>query len=223
MARARRVKGIECKGSVIENARRIIEVRLDELLSFSEYVSDPANVTELHDLRIAAKRLRYTLELFRFALPKEVSALIDEIKEVQEHIGDMHDADVMIERVTEIIHADASARTTKLMEIATALDRGTVAQRRHRIRSVMTNTATPRDEAAFYTLIAHRAADRERSYRQFVDVWRRMEATDFRGRLRRSVGIDRPVQLAQPAIVRTAQVDDGLLGPHEQQIESGTT
>ena len=192
MAKARTVKNIQCKGTVIENARRIILVRLDELFSFSQYVSDPANVTELHDLRIAAKRLRYTLELFRFALPKEVNGLIDEIKEVQEQIGDMHDADVMIERVTEIVHADTTARTTRLMEIASAVDRGTVAQRHQRLRSSMTNRATPRDEIAFYTLIAFRADDRERAYRGFVDVWMRMEATDFRGRLRRCVGIDPP-------------------------------
>ncbi len=223
MAKARKVKGIQCKGSVIDNARRIIEVRLDELLSFSEYVSDPANVTELHDLRIAAKRLRYTLELFRFALPKEVSALIEEIKEVQERIGDMHDADVMIERVTEVIHMDVTARTAKLMEIASTVERGTVAQRHQRIRSAMTNKVTPRDEVAFYTLIAHRAGDRERSYRQFVDVWRRMEATDFRGRLRRCAGIDQPNQPVQPTDAQTDRSDRDVLGLDEQQIEPRTT
>ena len=46
----------------------------------------------LHQLRIAAKRLRYTLEFFREILPTEVEALIDRIKELQEHLGNLQDA-----------------------------------------------------------------------------------------------------------------------------------
>ncbi|HUG14370.1 MAG TPA: CHAD domain-containing protein [Thermomicrobiales bacterium] len=191
MAKARRIKAIDCEKPALDNAREIVKVRLNELLSFGPYVSDPANVTELHDLRIAAKRLRYTLELFRFALPSDVNGLIDEVKEIQEHIGDMHDADVMIERITEQLRRDASARLDRLLEIASAIDRGTVAQRHQRIRSALTNRTTPRDEVALLTLIAHRADDRERAYHQFVATWRRMEASEFPRRLKQCVGIER--------------------------------
>jgi hypothetical protein len=198
VAKARRVKGIDCDETVARNARRIIAVRLDELLSFSPYVDDPANVTELHDLRIAAKRLRYTLELFRFAFPSGLPNLIDEVKEIQEHIGAMHDADVMIERVVEQVSADATARTVRLIEIASAVERGTIAQRHQRIRSAMSNRSTPRDEVAYYTLIAHRADDRDRSYRAFHETWTELMRSDFPGRLRRMTGID-PALEPEPA------------------------
>lgn len=210
MAKARTVKGIDCRDSVDANARRIITVRLKELLSYSQYVSDPVNVVELHDLRIAAKRLRYTLELFRFAFPSEIGGLIDEIKQVQEHIGNMHDADVMIERIREVLLEDVASRSERLLDIASAVERGTVAQRHQRLRSAMTNRTTPRDEVAFYTLIAHRAEDRDRSYAEFVRVWQNMIDSDFGGRLRRCVGID--PRLVPPAPEpTTAELD--LAGP----------
>jgi hypothetical protein len=192
VARAKKVKGLNCHAPVAANARKIINVRLNEMLSFSQYVDDPANVTELHDLRIAAKRLRYSLELFRFAFPKEIGGLINEVKEIQEHIGDMHDADVMIERVREVLLEDSLARSQRLLEIASAVGRGTVAQRHQRIKSAMTNRTTPRDEVAYYTLIAHRAEGRDAAYARFVQTWKCMEASDFPGRLRRCVGLETP-------------------------------
>jgi hypothetical protein len=198
VAKARRVKAIDCRKPAIDNAREIVKVRLNEMLSYAPYVSDPSYVTELHDLRIAAKRLRYTLELFRFAFPSEVNGMIDEVKEIQEHIGDMHDADVMIERMTEILISDAAARHERLLEIASAVERGTVAQRHQRIRSAMTSRTTPRDEVALYTLIAHRADDRDRAYADFVTTWRRMEASDFPRRLRVCIGIDPPPAVELP-------------------------
>jgi hypothetical protein len=190
VVKARKVKRLDCDAPVVENARRIIAVRLDEMLAFGEFVHDPANVTEIHNLRIAAKRLRYTLELFRFAFPSKVGELIDEVKEIQEHIGEMHDADVMRARVLETLNRDATLRTIRLVEIASATDRGTIAQRHQRLRSAMTNKSVPRDEVALLTLVAHRADDEHAAYRRFLAAWSAMQETDFPGRLRRLIGID---------------------------------
>ena len=61
--KARKVKGLEPTATLADNAERIVHVRLDELCSFVPQALDPAEVTALHDMRIAAKRLRYILEL----------------------------------------------------------------------------------------------------------------------------------------------------------------
>ena len=53
-----------------------------------------ADVTTLHDLRIAAKWLRYTIEFVREALGSESSPLIERVVALQDHLGWMHDADV---------------------------------------------------------------------------------------------------------------------------------
>lgn len=154
------------------------------MLAFAPWVDDPANVEEIHNLRIAAKRLRYSLELFRFALPSGTNSLINEVKEIQEHIGDLHDADVMIERMISISRDNAEQRTQKLLDIAMNRERGTVAQRQQRIRSSTTSPRGQRDDAALFTLVAFRSEDRILAYEAFITAWRRMMDSDFEGRLR---------------------------------------
>ena len=53
-----------------------------------------ADVTTLHDLRIAAKWLRYTLEFVREALGRDVGPVIEKVVALQDHLGWLHDADV---------------------------------------------------------------------------------------------------------------------------------
>jgi CHAD domain-containing protein len=53
-----------------------------------------ADVETLHDLRIAAKWLRYTLEFVREALGPEVAPLVARVTAMQDHLGYLHDADV---------------------------------------------------------------------------------------------------------------------------------
>jgi len=53
-----------------------------------------ADVTTLHDLRIAAKWLRYTLEFVREALGPEAGPVIERVVALQDHLGWLHDADV---------------------------------------------------------------------------------------------------------------------------------
>jgi CHAD domain-containing protein len=54
-----------------------------------------ADVETLHELRIAGKWLRYTLEFVREALGPESANLIARITAMQDHLGELHDADVM--------------------------------------------------------------------------------------------------------------------------------
>ena len=194
VAKAKRVRGIRCSASSAHNARLVIQTRLDEMVAFAPWVDDPANVEEIHNLRIAAKRLRYSLELFRFALPSATGGLINEVKEIQEHVGDLHDADVMIEHVLEVIAGDAQRRSARLLGIASSVDRGTIAQRHQRLKSAAGAVSTPRDDVAFFTLIAHRAEDRDRAYEKFLTAWRRLLESDFPTRV--TTVLDEAVALA---------------------------
>lgn len=213
MAKARKIKGLDRNAPVIENATRIIAVRLDELYQFAPYVEDPENIEEIHNLRIAAKRLRYTLEMFRFAFPKGLKALIDEVKAIQSAIGDMRDADIMIETVQGLLAGRAAARAERLMDIATAAERGTLAQRKQRIGEALAAPTVLRDDVAYYTLIAHKSDVSRQSYQEFLAAWRAMEATDFYGRLRRFVGIDPP----EPEV---APIDAGEDIVTDEQVRS---
>jgi CHAD domain-containing protein len=53
-----------------------------------------ADVETLHDLRIAAKWLRYTMEFVREALGPETNDLVARVVALQDHLGMLHDADV---------------------------------------------------------------------------------------------------------------------------------
>jgi CHAD domain-containing protein len=53
-----------------------------------------ADVETLHDLRIAAKWLRYTMEFVREALGPETNDLVARVVALQDHLGLLHDADV---------------------------------------------------------------------------------------------------------------------------------
>ena len=68
-----------------------------------------ADIETIHQLRIAGKWLRYTLEFFREALGPEVDQLIPRVVVLQDHLGWLHDADVTIALTREFLVANAGS------------------------------------------------------------------------------------------------------------------
>ena len=61
--------------------------------AFDEWIIRPDTpLVRFHQLRIAFKGLRYTLEFFHQVLGSEVKSLIQDIKVMQDHLGDLQDA-----------------------------------------------------------------------------------------------------------------------------------
>ena len=77
--------------STYENAHNHIVARLDELLKLGRFVHDQSAVTKHHELRIAAKRLRYTMEIFSTIYGDELRDQIALMKKFQDLLGEMHD------------------------------------------------------------------------------------------------------------------------------------
>lgn len=96
MAKARELRKLDCQASTGQNARYIARTRLEEVYEWGQYVDTPYSSKELHSLRIAAKRLRYTLEMFEDILPETSGAIIDELSQLQDELGLLHDSDVLI-------------------------------------------------------------------------------------------------------------------------------
>lgn len=99
MSKAWPVAGIDPAGTLAENARAILAVRTGEFFSYAGIVDREDAVEELHALRIAAKRLRYTLELFRDVFTARGERLIDIVKAMQEELGEVHDHDVRLDLI----------------------------------------------------------------------------------------------------------------------------
>jgi CHAD domain-containing protein len=58
-----------------------------------------ASVAQLHTLRIEFKKFRYTLEYFKEILGESTADMIRELKQYQDHLGELHDADVACQLV----------------------------------------------------------------------------------------------------------------------------
>ena len=77
-------------------ARNKIARRLKAFMASSHSISYPENAEELHAMRIAAKNLRYTLEIFQGLFGTAVDEYILPLQIIQNHLGAMHDFDVWI-------------------------------------------------------------------------------------------------------------------------------
>ena len=97
--KARQVEGLDPAGTLRPNAARIIRTRLDELRSFAPIALESSAAKTQHDMRIAAKRLRYVLEIVGPCFGPEAEAARDAAKRLQSVLGEIHDCDVMLPRV----------------------------------------------------------------------------------------------------------------------------
>ena len=78
-------------------SRAVILDRLKELEKLSADVFKPFEVETLHDMRIAAKRLRYAVELFQSCWGRSIATYAKRAARVQTALGDLHDCDIWIE------------------------------------------------------------------------------------------------------------------------------
>jgi CHAD domain-containing protein len=98
----RRVEGLDPRTSMRPNAARIVRTRLDELLGCADEALAPDASAAQHNMRIAAKRLRYVLEIVGPCIGEEAKAARDAAKQLQSVLGDLHDCDLMLPRVERI-------------------------------------------------------------------------------------------------------------------------
>ncbi len=80
----------------------IVYMHLGALRAYESLIPD-ASVSELHALRIETKKLRYTLEFFQEVLANEAKRVIVELKSIQDHLGDLNDANVACQILSEYI------------------------------------------------------------------------------------------------------------------------
>ena len=198
MAKPRPVRGLDPDRRMRPNARKILAVRIEEVYGFDGLVADPANVSELHDLRIACKRLRYLLEIFAIAFTTDLEPFIDEVKGLQDLLGDIHDCDVQIPMLEEHLAWLAGREgeaARRLVEHAAAGG----GRRRARPPTEASFRAFRRrldvgrrgeERPGVHALIGRRRRERDELYARFLDEWRRLKAERFRPRLEAALGID---------------------------------
>jgi CHAD domain-containing protein len=177
--KARKVKGLEPAEPLADNAERIVRVRLDEMCGFMPQAADPTEVVALHDMRIAAKRLRYILEITAPVFGDYASTAVRLTKDVQDLLGEIHDCDVQIPEVQafldELVAEDARALVDAAGD-AQDLDPSAVRKAPHR-----------NDHAGLVALLVHLRARRWLLYDRFLALWQEYERKGYRARLEYAV------------------------------------
>lgn len=174
--RARPVKGVDAGRSVAENAALIVQVRLAELYGFDPDVRDPDRVTELHDMRIAAKRLRYVLEITGHCFGTVGDEAESVARALQESLGEIHDCDVLIPRVERELATLRASDALALARLSASLD--------DLPRAVRLAPARARYRG-LETLAAALTARRALLHDRFVEEWLHVLEGDLRARLER--------------------------------------
>lgn len=146
---------------------KILSVRLDEMYSLAASVDAPEHVQALHDMRIAAKRVRYVLEVAEPAFGDPARRGVKAMKRLQDLMGEIRDCDELLPIIRRHV------RTLREEDVEAA-----------RAKQPLPNRRKYRGLEA---LRAHTVARRERLYAQFVRRWAKLESDDFRGRLERDL------------------------------------
>jgi CHAD domain-containing protein len=178
--KARKVSGLDPEAALADNAERIVLVRLDELCGFMPKAADPDEVVALHDMRIAAKRLRYILEVTGPCFGTYAKTATRMAKDLQDLLGEIHDCDVQVPETAAFAERLLAADVGALHQAAAGaedLDPALLKQVPH-----------ARDHAGLAALEAHLRARRRLLFDRFVELWGDYERKGFRARLEYAVG-----------------------------------
>lgn len=128
-----------------------IQSHLDEFLFFEVFIFDPGREKELHQMRIAAKKLRYSLEVFSDLYNHETDFALDIARQSQEILGQIHDADVWINYLSKFIDSE-----------------------QNKIRNFYGyGSPFSRLSPGIDFLMENRIQERQKLYKRFLNLWRK--------------------------------------------------
>lgn len=97
MAKAKPIPDLTAESSYAEAAAKVVSVRAGELNEHAQGVLDTGDIERVHDMRVATRRLRATLEIFEPCFPaKAYGQALTEVKRLADALGERRDRDVAI-------------------------------------------------------------------------------------------------------------------------------
>lgn len=94
MTKPRPINGLTSDQPFCASAGTVFSVRIEELWDLAQHLPFEERVRELHDMRIAAKRLRYGIEFYEPCFNRDMTDVLEEFKRLQDLLGEVHDYDV---------------------------------------------------------------------------------------------------------------------------------
>jgi CHAD domain-containing protein len=192
--RAQDVRAMKPGAPLRDSARLVIGARLDELEQLRTRITDEEQSDALHDLRIAAKRLRYSLEMFAVCFdPKSAQKAADRVRELQDLLGRIHDLDVVTELLEARLRAlDGQVRAGTIAAVRSA---SVGAERDAVLRAALRRDTTRGARAGIYRVIAAKADERARRYDEFLQLWHTWEDEHFVESVRGLIADSEPADL----------------------------
>lgn len=186
MAKARPLSGLDPQAPTSHNARAIIHARLEEMYAYAPYIESPEHCQELHDLRIAAKRVRYTLETFAEFLPTSSQSFAEELAELQGELGELHDSEVMLTLLRSLLPDRQSTAATsaeqegRVQKQKALLSPGLL----HTLLNVeRTDALTDRERHGLTSFLRRQEQRRTQAYTAFRQHWKQLEQRNFRAEI----------------------------------------
>ena len=97
MAKAKPIPDLTADDAYAEAAAKVVSVRGAELAAHAQGVLDTGDIERVHDMRVASRRLRATLEIFEPCFPaKAYDQALTEVKRLADALGERRDRDVAI-------------------------------------------------------------------------------------------------------------------------------
>ena len=147
-----------------EAAERINMGILD-LFEYEPWIKNPDAIAEHHAMRIAAKRLRYTMEIYAPLYRLKLKRPLARVRKIQTILGNMHDCDAWIDQLTRALVRERT-RGYPAKDLH-GTDAGTI----HSLKQ----------------LLADREQKRAQLHRGFVRYWRSLLRSRFWDDLRASL------------------------------------
>src|SRR3954452_3704329 len=110
MAKRKKIKWDPDTGPAENAGKRLPKIAEDYFAEVRKVLAENPAPEEMHPLRLASKRFRYTLELFRNCYAAGLEERIDRLKSVQDLLGDCNDAVVSALRLEKAVRSEPAER-----------------------------------------------------------------------------------------------------------------
>ena len=146
-----------CSPYVCEMAAQHIRARRQDWIACERSLDDPQDAAGHHRLRIAAKKLRYTLEICDPVYEGQMAGVIKAARRVQSLLGDIHDCDVWAQDIDAFLEQERRA----------AAEYYGHSRPFHRLRP------------GLHFIRKERLAHRRAAFAELIEYWKQMDAQNL--------------------------------------------
>src|SRR5687767_7065540 len=120
MAKAKRIKGIDCNDAAAAGIRLVLETRFEEMYGFRQAALDWSDPEGVHSMRVASRRLRSAMRDFMpYLRQRGLTSVLKQTKSIAAALGDVRDQDVAIialEKIEKQAPAEVSSALKQLID-----------------------------------------------------------------------------------------------------------